>query len=147
MRANGCASAPLTVTILQKAALALTETHADVNCFGAATGTVDLSVSGGTSPYTYAWSNGAVTQDLAGLSAGPYTVTVTDANGCASAPLTVTILQKAALALTETHADVNCFGAATGTVDLSVSGGTSRSEERRVGGAGTQGLAGVGSGS
>src|SRR5437660_6889687 len=99
MRANGCASAPLTVTILQKAALALTETHADVNCFGAATGTVDLSVSGGTSPYTYAWSNGAVTQDLAGLSTGAEHASEPEAHGCVIAPLPVANLQKAALAL------------------------------------------------
>jgi len=47
-----------------------------------ATGGIDVSVSGGTPPYTYLWSNGSTTQDLTGMDNGTYTVTVTDAIGC-----------------------------------------------------------------
>jgi hypothetical protein len=56
-----------------------------------ANGTIDLTVTGGLSPYTYLWSNGATTQDLTGLLAGTYTVNILDANGCKStSTITVT---------------------------------------------------------
>ncbi len=47
-------------------------------------GSVDLTPSGGTLPYTFSWSTGANTEDLNNLSGGYYTVTITDANGCVS---------------------------------------------------------------
>lgn len=46
-----------------------------------ATGAIDISLSSGTSPYTYTWSNGATTQDLTNIPAGAYWVSITDANG------------------------------------------------------------------
>jgi hypothetical protein len=45
-------------------------------------GNVDLTLSGGTAPYTYSWNNGASTQDLNNLIAGTYCVTITDDNDC-----------------------------------------------------------------
>ena len=54
----------------------------DVSCVGAADGAIDATPSGGTPPYSYAWSTGATTQDISGLIPGSYTVTVTDAIGC-----------------------------------------------------------------
>jgi subtilisin family serine protease len=71
-------------------AIALRERHAGASWSGVTDGAIDLIVTGGTPPYTYAWSNGATSQDLAGLSAGTYTVQVADARGCAG-DLAVTI--------------------------------------------------------
>ena len=53
-----------------------------LDCNDANSGAINLLVSGGSAPFTYAWSNGATTEDLVNISAGNYLVTVTDANGC-----------------------------------------------------------------
>jgi hypothetical protein len=49
---------------------------------GQSSGSVNLSVSGGFTPYTFIWSNGVTTEDLTGVPLGGYAVTVTGANGC-----------------------------------------------------------------
>ncbi len=121
--ANSCTKT-LSATITQPSALALSSTQVNVLCNGNATGSIDLTVSGGTSPYTYAWSNSATTQDISGLAAGTYTVTVTDANACTKT-LSATITQPSALTLSKTQVNVLCNGNATGSIDLTVSGGTS----------------------
>ncbi|WP_144680551.1 PKD domain-containing protein, partial [Flavobacterium cauense] len=55
------------------------------NCSNQSNGSIDVSVNGGTAPYTYSWNTGAVTQDISGLAPGTYTITVTDAFGCTKA--------------------------------------------------------------
>ncbi len=57
-------------------------TITDEGCEGEAGGTVDLNITGGTSPYEYFWHNGSTDEGLDNLSAGTYAVTVTDANDC-----------------------------------------------------------------
>ena len=54
----------------------------DTDCNGNSTGSADLTVNGGTTNYTYLWSNGGTTATITGLTAGLYSVVVTDANGC-----------------------------------------------------------------
>ncbi len=55
---------------------------ADPVCFGDENGTLDISVNGGTPPYTYQWSTGDQDEDLMQVSGGIYTCTITDAEGC-----------------------------------------------------------------
>ncbi|NDE60515.1 MAG: hypothetical protein EB010_14090, partial [Acidimicrobiia bacterium] len=96
----------------------------NVLCFGNSTGSVNLTVTGGTAPYTYAWSNNTTQEDPTNLAAGTYTVTVTDANGC-TAQTSVTITQpQAGLTLSTTQVNVGCFGNSTGSVNLTATGGT-----------------------
>ncbi|GAA4463597.1 hypothetical protein GCM10023093_12430 [Nemorincola caseinilytica] len=139
--AKGC-TATVSKTISQPAALTATATTVDVSCNGGANGTIDLTVSGGTSPYTYNWGGGITTQDRTGLSAGTYSVTVTDAKGC-TATLSKTIGQPAVLSASATFTNVSCNGAANGAIDLSVSGGTTAYTYNWSNGATTQDLSGL----
>ena len=63
--------------------LTLTPIVIPVSSFGGNDGSINLTVSGGTPPYNYLWSNNAITQNISGLTASTYSVSVTDANGCA----------------------------------------------------------------
>ena len=121
---NGCTDT-LTATVTQPAApIEITETHINVDCFGNATGSIDVTVQGGTAPYTYLWNTGATTEDLADLTVGTYTLTVTDTLNC-SAVIVVEVTQPAApLDVTLSATDVACFGDSTGSIDASVTGGT-----------------------
>jgi gliding motility-associated-like protein len=101
----------------------------DVTCFNAANGSINLTVTGGTGNYTYNWTQDgsfyAATQDIANLSPGTYVVTVTDANNCGPKIATFTITQPPLLVVSLTsQTNVLCFGAATGAINVSVSGGT-----------------------
>jgi len=125
--ANGC-STTATVTITQPAPLTatITGTTTNVTCNGNNNGSAIVSASGGTSPYTYNWSNGQSTTIATGLNAGNYSVTVKDANGC-STTATVTITQPAPLTatITGTTTNVTCNGNNNGSAIVSASGGTS----------------------
>ncbi|MBL0053422.1 MAG: SprB repeat-containing protein [Bacteroidetes bacterium] len=112
--------------VVSASTLALSQTHVDVTCFGESTGSINVTTTPGTSPYTYVWSGGSTvtTEDRTGLAAGTYTVTVTDANGC-TATVSATILQPAtAVSATCTGVNVLCNGAATGSASVTASGGT-----------------------
>ncbi|MEZ4919307.1 MAG: SprB repeat-containing protein [Saprospiraceae bacterium] len=85
---NGCTTSTC-VAINNSDGPELTTSVTDATC-GSSNGSIDLSVTGGVGPYTYAWDNGSTTEDLNNLSAGTYCVTVTDANGC-SATTCVTV--------------------------------------------------------
>ena len=60
----------------------------DVSCPGRSNGAIDINVTGGSGHYTFLWSSGQMTQNITGIPAGSYTVTVTDADYGATAPFT-----------------------------------------------------------
>lgn len=121
---NGCIE-HFSYTLLQpKNALNIQLNPTNIKCFGEATGKIVSEISGGTSPYTYNWSNGATTKDITNLVAGSYSLTATDAKGC-STFLTTTLSQPIApLLATSTIQNVDCNGNNTGAINLNVTGGT-----------------------
>jgi hypothetical protein len=110
--AGGCTDT-LAIEITQPAELQVAYTASAINCFGG-TATVDVTASGGVSPYT------GTGQQL--TAAGNYVYVVTDNNGCTDS-VTVNISQPAQLDITATVTNANCFGD-SGTVVLSATGGT-----------------------
>lgn len=104
------------VTITEPAPLAPTINATNISCNGDDDGVAIAVVPGGTSPYTYLWSNGWTSSGIGGLAPGNYWVTVTDANGCSETSPTITITEPPALTATITPTDPsigNCDGAAT----------------------------------
>jgi gliding motility-associated-like protein len=98
----------------------------NTRCFGEANGSATVSVSGGTSPYTYSWNTAPVqtTATASGLAAGTYIATVTDAGGCNDTALVV-IAQPAVLnANISAATNISCFGGSNGTATVSATGGT-----------------------
>jgi hypothetical protein len=123
---NGCTDTEQ-VTISQPAALvASIAAPTNVLCFGQANGSATASATGGTGSYLYSWNTTPVqtTATATGLTAGTYTVTVTDQNGCTDTEQ-VTISQPAALvASIAAPTNVLCFGQANGSATASATGGT-----------------------
>jgi gliding motility-associated-like protein len=122
---KGCTKTA-TATITEPVPLSITFnliTH--VSCFGGSNGSVTAVPSGGTPNYSYLWMPGGMTgSSVAGLSAGTYTLTVTDNRGC-QVVNTVTILQPAAaLAASVSSVSTSCVGGNNGTVTATGSGGT-----------------------
>ncbi|MEZ7497156.1 PKD domain-containing protein [Flavobacterium sp. Arc3] len=126
--ANGCSKVQ-TVLITQPlgALSSIISNSNNVSCFGGNDGSATVSVSGGTSPYSYSWNTSPI-QTLStatGLKAGIYNVTVTDANGCGiSSPITIT--EPAGMsAIITAQTDVFCSGNSTGSATVTANGGTS----------------------
>jgi len=128
---NGCITNGTTLVISQPPALGFdTQTSTDVSCNGGSDGTLTISVSGGTAPYQYSNDGGinftANGGNFSGLPAGNYDIAVKDANSCIFFGATLTVSEPLSLVInTQTKTDITCFGANDGTINVSVSGGTS----------------------
>ncbi len=122
---NGCAdSAAVGKTIVEYPIPLLAIVQArNLKCFGDNSGSLSSSVSSGTSPYIYSWSNGASTAAINGLAAGSYVAIVTDSKMCQDT-VSVTITEPAALQLGILTTPVLCNGDSTGTAIANASGGS-----------------------
>ncbi len=122
--ANNCPGST-TVTITQPAAaLSVAGSATTTNC-GANSGTVTAAVSGGTAPYSYAWTpNVGSGASISSLAAGIYSVIVTDANGCTSnGNATINTINGPSISVVNSS-NVTCFGANNGSAVVAATGGT-----------------------
>jgi hypothetical protein len=78
---TGC-SQTISTSLTDPDALQLAGVITDASCLSCPNGAIDVTVTGGTSTYSYLWSNGETTEDLQNISAGFYEVCITDANLC-----------------------------------------------------------------
>ncbi len=126
---NGCSGTAQEEVLEAGAPTIAIDATNDVDCFGNSTGDIFISVSGGTPNYTFDWDNDGTgdnndNEDLTGVIAGTYNITVTDAAGCTDVE-TATIGEPAApLAVVGVQTDLTCNGVATGEVTITVTGGT-----------------------
>jgi gliding motility-associated-like protein len=121
--ANSC-TATASGTILGHTPVAPTVVTIPDSCYGDSTGKSYVNVAGGTPGYTYLWSTGptGIGDTLYRLPTGPYTVTVTDNNGC-TGTATGTVVQPALLTATMADSNVTCFGNGNGTATVTPAGG------------------------
>ncbi|MBW8051639.1 MAG: PKD domain-containing protein [Cytophagales bacterium] len=122
--ANGCDDTS-TVTITEPPAITLTPGSTDAIC-GDTNGTAFISASNGVAPYTYLWDDPlSQTNDTAtGLSAGTYTVLVTDSNGCTVSDIVAVNNAGAPSVSIPLFTDVSCNGGNDGEATVSATGGT-----------------------
>ncbi len=130
-------------TIAESDPLAVSVTTTDASSDSAADGTAEAVVAGGQSPYTYLWSNGATTPKITGLTAGSYSVIVTDANGCATTSTFTVKGKDCLLTVVATGSPVSCAGIDDGSASASPTNNTGNAQYTWSNGATTQTISGL----
>ncbi|MEX2590883.1 MAG: gliding motility-associated C-terminal domain-containing protein [Chitinophagales bacterium] len=110
-------------SITQPDSLIISLSATDISCYGGNDGTITVTAQGGTTPYAFQWSNGSNSQNLQDLTAGIYSVTLTDTNGC-NIIANIELFQPDSLSLSISKTDISCYEANDGNISLDVSGGT-----------------------
>ncbi|MGZ4116285.1 MAG: PKD domain-containing protein [Bacteroidia bacterium] len=115
-----------TFSIIQPTTLSASiSSSSNVSCFGGSNGSATVSASGGTPVYSYNWlPYGGSAANATGLSAGTFTVTITDANNCTTSATVVITEPSSALTATSSGSSTSCFGGSDGTGTVLASGGT-----------------------
>lgn len=120
---GSCVEVITDIQVAEPAGITLTPTLTPPSCFGDANGSIALVASGGGGGYTFLWSNGATGANIANLTAGGYSVTVTDASGC-TVTETFTLIQPSIIQTIGIPKSVTCFGGNDGLATISASGGS-----------------------
>ena len=113
-----------TYTIVEPDTFSVSAVISDIKCFEGNDGAIAQTVNGGTPPYFYKWNNGATVEDIFGLTAGIYTVSITDFYNCPIEVKSYTVGEPNDLTISETHSDVTCYGGIDGNISITPTGGT-----------------------
>ncbi|MDB4533776.1 gliding motility-associated C-terminal domain-containing protein [Vicingaceae bacterium] len=119
---NGC-SFQGSIIIEEPQPITNTPTIVLANC-GASDGSITMSPAGGSQPYTHSWSNGETTPFISNLTAGFYSDTITDFNGCVEIFTIGVSNPTGPSGVTPTVNDATCFGTCTGSLNVIVIGGS-----------------------
>lgn len=120
---------PDIATIEESPEIQVSSVKTDITCGGLSDGAIDITVSGGLGPYTFAWSGPSgftsTQEDISDLGPGNYSVIITDANTCAVAfPDQEIIIEPSSVIVSNvTYQNVLCSGDASGSINIDVSGG------------------------
>jgi uncharacterized repeat protein (TIGR01451 family) len=118
--ANGCMSYNSAYTVGQSINLTYNSSVTNATCVQA-NGSILSFVSGGASPYSYLWNNGATTQNISGLTSNIYNVQITDANGCTGSG-SAYVSSTTPISVTYNASPSSCM-APTGSATLTATGG------------------------
>jgi SprB repeat/Secretion system C-terminal sorting domain/HYR domain len=122
--ANGCTSIQSVVVSPFNCAISMQPIVTNITCAGANNGSIVLSQTGGTAPFTYLWSNGSTSSSITNLPSGTYTASLTDANNCLISSSS-TVTEPAPYSnWSSTTINPECPNQATGSATVSISGGT-----------------------
>lgn len=121
---NGCIYTETIEIVQPPTPVSVSYTKVDVLCYGNNTGSIDITVTGGTPTYLYNWSNSAISEDLNSLFASTYSVVVTDLNGCTGSAVIPVIQPLQPLDASYLVQNVLCNGDSTGIIDMTTTGGT-----------------------
>ena len=123
--ANGCTTVTSQSVTEPVILTAPVTSQSDASCSGDNDGSITVSASGGTAAYAYAWApSGGTAATANGLSAGNYTVTVTDAHGCTTVTSQLVSEPSVLTATVSSQTNVTCFNANDGSISINASGGT-----------------------
>lgn len=140
---NGC-EATASTSLTDPEPLTFTQVVTDVSCYKGSDGSIDITPSGGTLPYSFDWSNGETTEDLAGIDIGGYILNITDGNFCdLGDPVVIPVNQPDSLLIIGATTSAFCYGSEDGVVNISVTGGTEPYNYMWSNGATTEDLNGV----
>lgn len=120
---NHNCSTTATASISQPTALNVNGNATNISCYGRNDGAVSISVSGGTEPYDYQWNGQTAEANPTNLSAGNYSLVVTDANTCTAA-FSATITEPDELVAIPNITPITCAGADDAVLSASATGGT-----------------------